>query len=65
MSMEQIFQYINKQMLETTYTLRLGQSLKITPNLKIYMWQKLKLEKLNIITKVILDPNVTTIIETL
>ncbi len=42
MSMEQIFQDTNKQMLETTYTLRLGQLLKITLDLKKYMWQKLK-----------------------
>ncbi len=34
MSMEQIFQDINKQMLETTYTLKLGQLLKIAPDLK-------------------------------
>jgi hypothetical protein len=33
MSMEQIFQDISKQMLETTYTLRLGQLLKITLDL--------------------------------
>ncbi len=38
MCIEQIFQDINKQMLETTYTSRLGQLLKITPNLKKYMW---------------------------
>jgi hypothetical protein len=38
MYMEQIFQDINKQMLETTYTLRLSQLLKITPNLNKYMW---------------------------
>jgi hypothetical protein len=31
--MEQIFQDISKQMLETTYTLRLGQLLKITLDL--------------------------------
>jgi hypothetical protein len=34
MSMEQIFQNISKQMLETTYILRLAQLLKITPNFK-------------------------------
>jgi hypothetical protein len=34
MSMEQIFQDINKKMLETTYTLKLGQLLKIAPDLK-------------------------------
>jgi len=38
MSMEQIFQNINKQMMETTYTLRLGQLLQIAPNLEKYMW---------------------------
>ncbi len=38
MSMEQIFHDINKQMLKTTYTLMLGQLLKITPNCKKYMW---------------------------
>jgi hypothetical protein len=39
--MEQIFQDINKSMLETTYTLRLGQLLKKALDLKKYMWQKL------------------------
>jgi hypothetical protein len=38
MSMEQIFQDINKQMMETTCTLRLGQILQITLDLKKYMW---------------------------
>jgi hypothetical protein len=51
-------------MLETTYTLKLGQLLKITPYLKNYMWQKLKLEKLNIITKQISKPSVATVVET-
>ncbi len=46
--MEQIFQNINKQMLETTYTLKLSQVLKISLDLKIYMWQKLKPKKPNI-----------------
>jgi hypothetical protein len=32
-------------MLETRYTLNLNQLLKITPKLKRYIWQKLKLEK--------------------
>ncbi len=43
--MGQIFQDINKQMMETTNTLRLGQLLKITPNLKKYMWQKIEARK--------------------
>jgi hypothetical protein len=33
-------------MLKTSYTLKLGQLLKITPRLKIYLWHKLKLEKI-------------------
>jgi len=64
MCMEQIFQDINKQMLETTYTLKLGQLLKIALDLKEYMWQKLKLEKPNITIKQILKPSVPTVVET-
>jgi hypothetical protein len=51
-------------MLQITYTLRLGQLLKITPNLEKYMWQKLKPEKPNIATKKILELNVATLVET-
>jgi len=51
-------------MMETTYTLRLGQILKIAPNLKKYMWLKLKRKKHDIATKVILEPNVAIVIET-
>jgi hypothetical protein len=51
-------------MLETTYTLRLSKLLKVTPDLKKYMWQKLKLEKPNIATKTILEPSLAIIIET-
>jgi len=51
-------------MLETTYTLSLGQLLKIAPNLKKYMWQKLKQKKPNIITKVILKRSVATVVDT-
>jgi hypothetical protein len=35
---EEIFQDINKQMLETSYTSNLGQLMKITPNMKKNMW---------------------------
>jgi hypothetical protein len=42
---EDIFLDIVKQMLKTSYTLNLRQLLKITPKLKPYIWQKLKLEK--------------------
>ncbi len=51
-------------MLKTTYALRLGQSMKIAPDLKKYMWQKLNLEKLNIITKQISKPSVAIMVET-
>ncbi len=51
-------------MLETIYTLGLGQLLKITPNLKKYMWQKLKPKKPNITTKRISELSVTTVVET-
>jgi hypothetical protein len=64
MSMKHTFQDISKHMMETTYTLRLSQLLKITPNLLKYMWQKLKLEKPNIINKIISKPNVTKVVET-
>jgi hypothetical protein len=51
-------------MLETTYTLRLSQLLKITLDLKKYMWHKLKLEKPNITIKVMSEPSVVTMFET-
>jgi hypothetical protein len=50
--------------METTYTLMLGQLLKIAPDLKKYMSQKLKPKKPNINIKVISKPNVATMIET-
>jgi hypothetical protein len=62
--MEQIFQNISKQMLAITYFLRLGQLLKITLDLKICMWQKLKLEKPNISSKMISKPNVAKVVKT-
>ncbi len=50
--------------MEITCTLKIGQLLKIAPNLKKYMWQKLKPEKPNITTKVISEPSVATMVET-
>jgi hypothetical protein len=44
-TVEEVFLNINKQMLETSYTLNLGQLLEIALELKRYLWQKLKLEK--------------------
>jgi hypothetical protein len=51
-------------MLEITYTLKLGQLLKITPNFKKYRWQKLKPKKPNIATKQISKPSVAIMVET-
>jgi hypothetical protein len=51
-------------MLETTYTLRLGQLLKIALNLEKYMWQNLKPKKPNITIKKISKPSVATMVET-
>ncbi len=62
--MEQIFQDINKQMMEPTYSLRLGQLLKIAPYINKYIWQKLKLVRPNIVIKVILEPSAATMIQT-
>ncbi len=44
-TIEGIFLDIDKQMLETSYTLNLGQLLKIVRKLKKDLWQKLKLKK--------------------
>lgn len=66
-----IFQDINKQMLKISYTLNLKQLIKIVPNQKKYMWQKLKVDKpqinirtiiLKATTSIILDINTITII---
>jgi hypothetical protein len=42
-------------MLNTSYTLNLGQLLKIVPNLKISLWQKLKPEKTKNVTRATID----------
>jgi hypothetical protein len=46
---------IGKQMLETSYTLNLGQLFKIALKLKKYLWQKLKLEKIWNVGKATID----------
>jgi hypothetical protein len=48
---EEIVLDIGKQMLETSYTLNLGQLFKIAHELKRYFWQKLKLEKTQNVNK--------------
>jgi hypothetical protein len=46
-------------MLETNYTLNLGQLLKITLKLKMYLWQKLKLKKTHNLNKATIDKQVS------
>ncbi len=65
---KEIFQDINKQMLETNYTLNLGQLLKMALELKKYLCQKLKLDT-QIVAKIVIEkivpskvPEVTTTI---
>jgi hypothetical protein len=56
-------------MLETSYTLKFGKLIKITPNLKKYLWYKMKTDKPHMNTKVVNEktttfvvPNINTII---
>jgi hypothetical protein len=51
-TLEEIFLDIGKQMLETSYTLNLGQLLKIVSELKRYFGQKLKPKKIQNVSKV-------------
>ncbi len=53
---------INKQMLETSYILRLGQLLKIAPQLKRYFWQKLKLERTQNVSRATIEKQVGSLV---
>jgi hypothetical protein len=59
---KEIFLDIGKQMLETSYTLSLGQLLKIAHELKRYLWQKLKLKKTQNVNKITLKKQVGSLI---
>jgi hypothetical protein len=50
-TIKEIFLDIGKQMQEISYTLNLGQLFKIAPELKRYLWQKLKLDKTQNVSK--------------
>jgi len=50
-SIKEKFKDINRQNLETKYTLNLGLLFKIALNLKRYMWQKMKPMKATILSK--------------
>ncbi len=56
---KEIFQDISKQMLETSYTLNLGQLLKIAPKLKRYLWQKLKPKKIQNLGKATINKQIS------
>jgi len=59
---EEIFQDISKQMLETNYTLNLGQLIKITIDLKKYLWQKMKTNKPDMNTKAVNEKAITFVV---
>jgi hypothetical protein len=49
-------------MLETNYTLNLGQLLKMTPKLKKYLWQIMKLDKPWNVTKVVIEKILSSVV---
>ncbi len=49
-------------MQETSYTLNLGQFFKIAPKLKGYFWQKLKLKKIQNVSKTTTEKQVGSLI---
>jgi len=51
---EKKIQDVNRQLLETSYNLNLGQKLKMAPELKIYLWHKMKLDKPHNVAKKII-----------
>jgi hypothetical protein len=51
-----------KQMLKTSYTLNLRQLFKIALELKRYLWQKLKPEKIQNVSKATIDKQVGSLI---
>jgi hypothetical protein len=54
-TVEEIFLNIGKQMLKTSYILNLGLLLKITFEIKRYIWQNLKPNKTHNVNKVTTD----------
>ncbi len=59
---KEIFQDISKKMLQTNCALNLGQLLKMEPKLKKYLQQKMKLDKPNIVTKIVTKKTTSSII---
>jgi hypothetical protein len=61
-TIEEIFLDIGKHMLELSYTLNLGQLLKIAFELKRYLWQKLKPEKTQNVSRTITEKQVGSLV---
>jgi hypothetical protein len=59
---EKIFLDIGKQMLETSYTLNLGQLFKIILGLKKYLWHKLKPKKTQNLNRATTDKQVSSLV---
>ncbi len=59
---EEIFLNFGKHMLKTSYTLNLGQLFKIAHEFKIYLWQKLKLEKTQNLSRATIDKQVGSLV---
>jgi hypothetical protein len=59
---EEIFLDIGKQMLKTSYILNLGHLLKIAHEQNKYLWQKLKLEKTQNVSKVTINKQVGSLV---
>ncbi len=59
---KEIFLDISKQMLESSYTLNLRQLLKIAPELKKYIYQKLKPKKTQNVSKVTTEKQVGSLV---
>ncbi len=59
---EEIFLDISKHMLKINYTLNLGQLLKIALELKRYFWQKLKLKKIQNVSKTTIHKQVNSLV---
>jgi hypothetical protein len=54
-SIEEKFQDINRQMLETSYILNLGQLLKMVLELKRYLWRRMKLNKPHNVATIVIE----------
>jgi hypothetical protein len=61
-TIKEIFLDIGKQMLETSYTLSLGEMLEIVLKLNKYLWPKLKLEKIQNVSKSTIENQVGSLV---